>query len=306
MGFHMSLPGDITLPMNTEPPPSLCPRAGHRGGGLSSNNNLTVTNLINPFNYIASKSVVSTQNGGLIKDILSMKRSRKRKLAYRVQKNVLQMCETFGNRVGFLTITFPEDLKIWKKAHVQQASLSFIRFRKNFIDKYCEHAYIKVIEGTKKGRIHYHLLIVFKEEIFNKFNWSAYEYQKKHTIRNHRYHGIQYASLMAIMEKKALNAGMGRLDLTPIKHHGKASKYVSKYIMKYQALILCRGYRQITFSVKIASSSWCCSSRFGWVGTTSKRFRLLINEWAIKKGITEDLLPKGWFHSFRRDVGLNC
>ena len=276
---------------------------------LSSKNNLTVTNLTESFinnPYRSIKSNLKSPNKNFIPSAFTMKKSRKRKLAHRVQENIMEMVKLFGNRVGFLTITFKDDLKVWKKTDIASASRAFIKFRKIFINKYCEPAYIKVIEGTRKGRIHYHLVIVLKEDIFEKFNWNSYEYQKHFTIRNHKLHGIKYSSLISLMEKKAEVSGLGRLDLTPFKDPIKASIYVSKYLMKYQSLMLARGYRQITFSIKLSPTlPWGCNSKFGWVSASSRNFRRLISVWAQLKSYTEDNLPPSWIQSFKRWAGIS-
>lgn len=278
-------------------------------GSLSSKNNITVTFDNEPFNnnpFRSLKTNLYSPKKNIIPDILSVKKSRKNKLSYRVRENVIQMAKTFKNRLGFLTITFKDDLKIWKKDDIAKASRAFIKFRKTFINKYCEPAYIKVIEGTRKGRIHYHLVIALKDSIFEKFSWNSYEYQKHFTIRNHKLHGIKYASLMAIMERKAKKSGLGRLDLNPIKHEIAASKYLAKYLMKYQSLMLSRGYRQVTFSVKFtAFNMWGCNSRFGWAGASSRSFRKLIASWAEEKGYSEESMPENWVHKFRREVGIS-
>ena len=81
--------------------------------------------------------------------------------------NVHQFIETFGlNHVGFLTLTFADDVQ-----EVKEAQRRFHSLRTNFLKKHFEH-YICVYERMKSGRIHFHLIVNTREDIRRGLNFK--------------------------------------------------------------------------------------------------------------------------------------
>uniref|UniRef100_UPI003B968B6E rolling circle replication-associated protein n=1 Tax=Eikenella corrodens TaxID=539 RepID=UPI003B968B6E len=107
-----------------------------------------------------------------------------RKSAYVLQLNVKSFIDRHGiDRVGFLTLTFADDVKDPKEAQRRFNSL-----RTNFLKHHYKH-YIRVVERTKTGRIHYHLLVACKENIRRGLNFrqiAARNYKSANAaIRGH-------------------------------------------------------------------------------------------------------------------------
>ena len=107
-----------------------------------------------------------------------------KKSAYALQVNVKSFIDYHGiDKVGFLTLTFADDIKDPKEAQRRFNSL-----RTNFLKQYYQH-YIRVVERTKAGRIHFHLLVACKENIRRGLNFrqiAARNYKSANfAIRSH-------------------------------------------------------------------------------------------------------------------------
>jgi len=82
--------------------------------------------------------------------------------------NVENFSEKFGlNYLGFLTLTFADNV-----TNIREASRRFDNLRKCVLSVRYK-SYIRVIERTKKGRIHFHLLVALLEDIRTGFNFSS-------------------------------------------------------------------------------------------------------------------------------------
>ncbi|QNT57821.1 phasyl DNA replicon arp family protein [Neisseria musculi] len=82
-----------------------------------------------------------------------------KKSATALELNVHQFIQTFGlNHVGFLTLTFADDVQ-----DVKEAGRRFHSLRTNFLSKHFKHC-ICVYGRTKKGRIHFHLIVNTRED----------------------------------------------------------------------------------------------------------------------------------------------
>lgn len=90
-----------------------------------------------------------------------------KKSAYALELNVKSFIEKFGiNHVGFLTLTFKDHV-----TDAKEAQRRFNSLRTNFLKKHYPN-YIRVIERTKTGRIHYHLIVSVNEDIRRGLNFQ--------------------------------------------------------------------------------------------------------------------------------------
>ena len=77
-----------------------------------------------------------------------------KKTAYALELNCFSFIKQVGfNNVGFLTLTFADDIQ-----DREEAQRRFNSLRTNFLSKIFK-GYIRVMERCKSGRIHYHLLV---------------------------------------------------------------------------------------------------------------------------------------------------
>ena len=69
--------------------------------------------------------------------------------------------------MDFLTLTFADNV-----TNIREASRRFNSLRKHVLSARYK-SYIRVIERTKKGRIHFHLLVALFEDIRTGFDFSS-------------------------------------------------------------------------------------------------------------------------------------
>jgi hypothetical protein len=139
--------------------------------------------------------------------------------------NVKALAERFGiERLGFLTLTFRDDVQDPKEAQKRFNSLASNVLRNRY------DAYIRVLERQKSGRIHYHLLVVLQADIRTGFDFKA--------IHRHDYRSAGQAlrDEWAFWRETAKLYGFGRTELLPIRSTDVAiARYVGKYISKHVA-----------------------------------------------------------------------
>ena len=155
--------------------------------------------------------------------------------------NVQFLAEKYGlQRLGFLTLTFAENILDPKEAQRRFNSLSTGVLRLRYQD------YIRVWERTKKGRIHYHLLVVLDSDIRTGFDFSA--------VANNDYRTACQAlrDEWAFWRKTAKSYGFGRTELLPVKSTAEGiARYVGKYISKHMGQrneATDKGFRLVEYS----------------------------------------------------------
>ena len=161
--------------------------------------------------------------------------SYEKKRAYGIAENVKHLVTKYGlERCGFLTLTFPEDLT-WKQAGERFHSLRSNLFAELFLEYLC------VLEFTKRGRPHFHLVVVCKDDIRSGFNFEHYS-QVVVWSRNGRQGKKPVGTLNRSPELLRLHETLGqrlpgydfgRSELVPIKSNAEAiGRYVGGYLSK--------------------------------------------------------------------------
>jgi len=139
--------------------------------------------------------------------------------------NVQAMAERYGiERLGFLTLTFADDVQDRREAQRRFNSLSTHSIRQIY------EAYIRVMERQKMGRIHYHLLVVLPGDIRTGFDFAAVDkgdYSSANKLLKDQWR---------YWRKTAKQFGFGRTELMPVKSTSEGiARYVGKYISKHMA-----------------------------------------------------------------------
>ena len=154
--------------------------------------------------------------------------------------NVEFLAEKYGlERLGFLTLTFAQDIKDPQEAQRRFNSLATNVLRTRYLE------YIRVWERTKKGRIHYHLLVVLPVDIrtgvdFAELGAGCYTSA-----------GPELRKEWAFWRKTAKEYGFGRTELLPVKSTAEGiARYVGKYISKHisQREEQDKGFRLVEYS----------------------------------------------------------
>lgn len=147
------------------------------------------------------------------------------KTAFVLRESVRKMVEQVGvERVGFLTLTFPDYLTCPKEAQRRFNSIATHVLRPRYRD------YIAVFERCKSGAIHYHILVTLPHDIKTGFDHKAVV--KRDYTSASAYLRAEWIFWREISKNKKY--GFGRHELMPIKTNATGiSNYVAKYISKH-------------------------------------------------------------------------
>ena len=183
-----------------------------------------------------------------------------KKSASALEMNVHQFIEAFGiDYVGFLTLTFADDVQ-----DVKEASRRFHSLRTNFLKRHFEH-YICVYERMKSGRIHFHLIVNTRQNIRNGLNFRQIQ------AKNYSSANKALRQLWVLLRENMGKYGFGRSELLPVKTNSKGlARYVAKYIAKHidSRLPEDKGYLW-----KMANSN------FSFVSAGSRKWREQLRKW---------------------------
>jgi len=185
-----------------------------------------------------------------------------RKAGFIVKTNIHAMCEKYGiNHIGFLTLTFADDVQCHKEATKRFNSLAT-----NVLNvRYSQ--WVRVSERQKSGRWHFHLVVVSKQDIRRGVDFAAI------AKRDYKSASPALRSEWAFWRNTAKRYGFGRSELLPVKKTGEAlASYVAKYISKGFSYRRDedKGARLVSYS----KNSRVCGSRLSFVGGRSHEWRL--------------------------------
>ena len=226
-----------------------------------------------------------------------------RKNAFSINENLTHCIERFGiEKVGFLTLTFAKNLTL------KESNRRFNSLATNFLDKHFE-TWLRVVEFTKGGRPHFHLIVICREDIRTGFNFGAYLQMTRlsRTPAGRRKHAVQIRELSRTLTTNlALKAiwsdlrrmlpefQFGRSELIPIRKTAEAlSRYVGGYIRKSMEFrpLEAKGARLIAYAKnfprKVVGHAWTFN-------TAGSRF------WRMKVSVFA-----GW-HGIKSMDGLNA
>lgn len=146
-----------------------------------------------------------------------------RKTAFILKESVQALADRFGvEYLGFLTLTFADNVMCHREAQRRLNSLLTRVIKQRYRE------YLGVMERTKKGRIHYHLLIVLDFDIRTGFDFDEI------SRRNYKSASKQLRDEWAYWYVTAKKYRFGRTELLPVKTNIEAmAKYVGKYISKH-------------------------------------------------------------------------
>ena len=185
-----------------------------------------------------------------------------RKAGFIVKTNIHAMCEKYGiNSIGFLTLTFADDVQCHKEACKRFNSLAT-----NVLNvRYSQ--WVRVSERQKSGRWHFHLVVVSKQDIRRGVDFAAI------AKRDYKSASPALRSEWFFWRTTAKRYGFGRSELLPVKKTGEAlASYVAKYISKgfsYRRQDD-KGARLVSYS----KNARVCGSRLSFVGGRSHEWRL--------------------------------
>ena len=217
------------------------------------------------------------------------------KKCYSLSKNVESLVKRYGiERLGFLTLTFKENLTDHKEAQRRYKNLSRTWRR----DKPFKYG-MKVVEEQARGAIHYHLLVVMDEDIRTNFDFQTFKrageaYSRgdwKEGNRLTKIYASKAADLLkdtwAYNRKKCKSHGFGRAELAPIEYPNNIGSYLGKYLVKGYSKVSKEGekikIRQLTYARDIPRVA---NTKMSWVRNPNgiQPFRVYLKKWAEYRG----------------------
>jgi len=200
------------------------------------------------------------------------------------------------NHVGFLTLTFPDNVVDNKEAYERFRSLN-----SNFLSQYPEFGHwINTKEQQKRGAWHYHLVVCLKQDIRTGIDFEELK-NRKYTSASPYLRKI-WKDLREAMPKY----GFGRSELQPIRSNAEAmARYIGKYISKHigQRDETSKGVRLVSYS-----RGWPKNSiKFAWHTKNSAIWRQKVKFFAWMHGCQElyqlsEKLGSNWAYRYLQDI----
>jgi hypothetical protein len=223
--------------------------------------------------------------------------SSQKKSSISLAWNIEAETEKHGiSRLGFLTLTFRDNVTLMSEAQKRFNSLN-----SHFLKSHYK-SYVAVKERTKKGRIHFHLVVVLDEDIRTGFDFDAVS-RRDYSSANARLKK-EWSLLRSVCKKY----GFGRSELLPIKSTAEGiSRYVGKYISKnvQQRPDEDKGSRLVNKSANFGISN----TRFSMVNKGGRNWRHKCEIFAKKQSAyygkeinmqnISDVLGKRWAYKYR-------
>jgi len=202
-----------------------------------------------------------------------------KKQAETIYLNTARFLKVHGlNYVGFLTLTFRENVTDAKEAYRRFCSL-----RKHYLSKqYGEWMLVK--ERQKRGAWHYHILIDCKVNIRTGVNWDEVM-PKKGKKANLRSCNAALKNLWGLNRAAMAKYGFGIPHLLPVRSNAEAmARYVGKYLSKNVEGKLLSGNTKNDKGVRLfsASSGFTRSSpKFSWNTDGAKEWRRKLKDFTL-------------------------
>jgi len=199
-----------------------------------------------------------------------------RKQAFCLFVNCERFIDLVGlSRVGFLTLTFPDNVTDNKIA-----SRRFDSLNKHFLSRFFgEHMLVK--ERQKRGAWHYHILIDCRVDIRTGINWNEIHPASGRPKYISACPALR--SIWQLLRDRLPAYGFGRSELLPIKTTAAAtSKYLGKYISKHIGAREERdkGVRLTSYSANFPKST----PKLSWNSVGAKEWRRKASSFAVRMG----------------------
>lgn len=198
------------------------------------------------------------------------------KSIYILRGNIESMIKHHGvENCGFLTLTFPDNLRDFREAQKRFNSLA-----SNLLRKLFPGGYIVVLEPQKRGAIHYHLIVGTEQDIRTGFDFEAVS-KRDYRSANDYLRGL-WSQLRNSMDKY----GFGRSELLPIKTTGEGiAKYVGKYLQKNFLECPTDWAKSKARKVRYSRSEWRTHKHgFQFISEGSARWRQRVGAFAERVG----------------------
>jgi len=144
----------------------------------------------------------------------------------RVELEIQGLCVRYGvNRIGFLTLTFADDVKTLAEAQRRLNSVMTNQLSKRYVEWVC------VAQRHKDNRIHFHLVVVMAQDIRTGFDFAAVA--RRDYSSASPYLKAEWAFLRAVLpydEQTGKGYSFGRHELLPVRIADGFGRYVARYV----------------------------------------------------------------------------
>ncbi len=210
-----------------------------------------------------------------IREKINLLQSNHKKTAALLAWTIFALAETYGvKRMGMLTLTFADHVTEPKEATRRLKSLITGVLNPRYL------AWVRVFERQKSGRIHYHLIVILRDDIKTGVDFEAFQ------ARDYRSAGAVLRAEWAFWRTTSKLYRFGRTELMPIRSSAEAiSRYVGKYISKHigNREERDKGVRLAGFS----KGARIGTSRFAWATPGSWVWRRKLKILAESLGVPE-------------------
>lgn len=266
------------------------------------------------------------------------RKSYEAKKAEALHRNIGEMIARHGlERVVLCTLTFSNDPKSMKTAQKRFHAIAAKLLPSMFLE------YITAVHrGTKRGRIHYHLIAVTKEDVRTGFDFEAWNRLLVHVHLFGRHNGEYRQHSKAVFQSanpalkaiwktfrdRAEGYGFGMVETYPIRSNAEAiGRYVGSYVRVAAEQKQRRDYRMRTLRYSLGrkyltdsngtpqlkpngEQDWVPMPRmrtnFSWLGGAAAAWRAGLKMLGILMGVDEfePLFGKRWAWHLREKVTL--
>jgi len=145
-----------------------------------------------------------------------------------LEANVWEFVKLHGlGHVGFLTLTVPVNLSFTSAIDRREAGRRWDNWRRKGLARIGALGWVRVVEPQRTGRIHFHCLLGFAEDIRTGVNFAEFKAGK------YRSAGADLRRKWKTLREDLPAYGFGRHELLPIRATaGAVADYVGKYIAK--------------------------------------------------------------------------
>lgn len=179
--------------------------------------------------------------GGDVQIWLGGLSTAEKKKAFALVENIKHLVTLYGlERLGFLTLTFEDNVTDFKEAQRRFNSLATNILRKCFVN------HVVTVEPQMRGAVHYHLVVVCPVDIRTGFDFVAFnacQREYRENKRSQRFHELKAAyagsaspclkGLWRELRPLMKRYGFGRFELLPIRSNAEGiAQYVGKYLEK--------------------------------------------------------------------------
>jgi hypothetical protein len=200
-------------------------------------------------------------------------------------------------RIGFFTMTFADHV-----TGLREAQRRFRSIRAHVIVKRYERA-IVVWERHQSGRIHFHLVVVLKDDIRTGADFAAFN------GKDYRSANAALRAEWAFWRDTCPKYRFGRHELMPIKSNAMGiARYVGKYISKHigQRLAGDKGARLVRF-IGFKAGDRTASCQFSWNSENAWLWRHKVAAFAKRHGVADldgmrRMLGRRWAYQRCREI----